>query len=111
MYNHVNLLHVVFSGPLLIYIGLVKPHIDWLYNLIGIIGIFLLLSFIIKIVTHKSLSQRHVYYAIHALLFAPLLMYLGWAKHESPNVVFSLSLAIGISALGYHAIRLIQSRT
>jgi hypothetical protein len=85
-----------------------KPHNDWLYNIIGITGIFLLLSFAAKIVTHKRMSQKHVYFAIHAILFAPLLIYLGWAKHESPNVVFSLSLAIGLSALGYHAIRLFE---
>jgi hypothetical protein len=53
-------------------------------------------------------SQRHVYSAIHAFLFAPLLMYLGYKGSTAPDVVFSLALAVGLSAFGYHAIRLLQ---
>lgn len=108
MINHVRLIHILFSGPVLIYVGLVKPEQTWLYNLLGITGLFLLLSFLLKLLTQKPFSQRHVYFAIHALLFAPLLIYLGIKKINAPDVVFSLTLAIGLSAFGYHAIRLLQ---
>lgn len=108
MLNHVRLIHIFFSGPLLIYIGLVKPKNEWIYTLLGIVGILLMVSFLTKLIMLKPFSQRHVYYAIHALLFAPLLMYLGYTGSTAPDVVFSLALAVGISAFGYHAIRLFQ---
>lgn len=108
MLNHVRIIHILFSGPLLIYIGLTKPQHKWIYTITGIVGVFLMLSFLIRIMTLRPFSQRHVYYAIHALLFAPLLMYLGFRGSASPDVVFSLALAVGLSAFGYHAIRLLQ---
>lgn len=108
MLNHVRLLHILFSGPFLIYVGLVKPKQNWVYTFIGILGVFLLLAFLVKILAYKPLSQRHVYFTIHALLFAPLLIYLGVKGDTAPDVVFSLTLAVGISAFGYHAVRALQ---
>lgn len=110
MLNHVRLIHILFSGPLLIYIGLTRPQQRWIYTLVGVVGLFLLLSFVVKFIAMRPFSQRHVYFAIHALLFAPLLIFLGIKGQSAPNVVFSLTLAVGLSAFGYHAIRLLQEK-
>jgi len=45
---------------------------------------------------------------MHILLVVPLLLYVGWMKKETPSTIFSLLLALGIAAFGYHLVRLIE---
>lgn len=107
-YSHVNLLHILFSGPLLIYIGLWKPEMEWLYWILFLTGLYVLLKFAIWLLKEKELTSHHVWYFVHILLVVPLLLYVGWKKTETPSTVFSLVLALGIAAFGYHLVRLIQ---
>ena len=104
----VALIHILFVAPLLIYIGLRKPQQNWVYFILFILGIGVLLNFLTKIVRQDNWNQRTVWYAIHMLLFASLLLYVGWYGVKAADVSYSLLLAVGIAAFGYHSIRLIQ---
>lgn len=106
--SHVALLHILISGPLLMYIGLFKPQYKWLYYLLFLTGIGLCLKFLFMVFT-QPLSQRYVWFVIHLALFAPLLIYVGIKQEATPNIAYSLLLAIGIAAFGYHFIRYLQS--
>lgn len=108
-YSEVNLIHLFFSGPLLIYIGLAKPQYDWIYWLLFLAGVYVVAHFLIGLVNaRKELSSRHAWYFVHILVFVPLLLYVGWKKAETPPTVYSLLLAVGIAAFGYHLLRLVQ---
>ena len=102
-----NLWHILFTGPLLIYIGLTKPQNPQIYNFLFILGIILSIYFLYLISTLKY-SPYHTWLLIHYLIFIPLLIYTGLKKTKTPNIIYSLLLAIGIAAFGYHSIRLFQ---
>lgn len=106
-YNSVNLLHIFVTGPLLMYVGLIKPAYDWIYWLLLLVGFYILVSFAWR-AFRTPWSDRHVWFAVHGLLFASLLLYVGWKGQETPNTFFSLLLAVGIAAFGYHLVRLLQ---
>lgn len=102
----VNLAHILFSGPLLMYVGHQKPENMWIYRLLLGLGIFLVGFFIWECFEHLPLSQRHVFFLLHAIVFGGLLIYVGVKGRDgTPNVMFSLLLAIGIAAFGYHLVR------
>jgi hypothetical protein len=109
--NHVQLIHILFVGPLLIYVGFMEPKYDWIYILLLLLGLFIFGKFLYMLVTN-SLSQRYVWFLLHMLMFASLLMYVGiWRimKKDVPHVAYSLLLALGIAAFGYHLIRWLGS--
>lgn len=107
MISHVNLIHVLFSGPLLIWIGATKPENKWIYMLLLLLGVLLMVAFLWKSFSIE-ISQRHVWFIIHAVLFAPLLIYVGWNGSDAVQVSFSLLLAVGIAAFGYHSFRIVS---
>jgi hypothetical protein len=47
--------------------------------------------------------------AWHILLISGLLIACGIGRQDSPTIVFSLLLALGFAALGYHITRWIQN--
>jgi threonine/homoserine efflux transporter RhtA len=102
----VHLVHICFTGPLLIYVALSKPTTPYVYWLLMAMGAGVALLFASK-AWATDLGQRHVWFAIHGLLFASLLFYVGWMGKETPGVAYSLLLAVGIAAIGYHGVRLI----
>lgn len=102
---NVNLLHVFFIGPLLIYIGLLKPDNDLVYYILLGLGLVVLMKFAYLLVEQK-VSQRSVWYVLHVVLFSMIAIYVGLNKKHTLQIGYSLILATGISAFGYHLIRL-----
>lgn len=105
----VHLAHILFSGPLLMYVGHQKPDAAWIYKLLLVLGVILVALFGYKSIKHQPLSQMHVFYVLHACAFGGLLIYVGIHGRKSPDVVFSLILVVGVGAFGYHAIRLFDA--
>lgn len=111
MYFAINIftLHVFIIAPLLIYIGLIRPKYDWLYYILFALGLGVIVNFGLKVIG-QPWTQRTVWYAIHIMLFAILLLYVGWFGVGASDVSFSLLLTVGVAALGYHTIRYIQRK-
>ena len=104
---YVALIHIFLVAPFLIFVGLMKPQYRWIYYIILTLGIGAFLNFGYKIAS-QSWNQRTVWYVVHAFLFGALLMYVGWRGKETPDVAFSLLLAVGLAALTYHSLRYVQ---
>ena len=104
---YVAFVHLFFVAPLLIFVGLTKPQYDWIYYVLLALSIGVLLNFGSKIAS-QSWTQRTVWYLVHMLLFASLLFYVGWYGTKTPDVAFSLTLAVGLAAFTYHGVRLVQ---
>jgi hypothetical protein len=104
----VHLAHILFSGPLLIYVGFMKPQYQWVYYMLLCLGVVLILYFLWEMIEHLPLSQKHVWLLIHAVIFGGLLVYVGLRGIHTPDVVYSILLAIGIAAVGYHTVRMVQ---
>lgn len=103
----VYFIHIFFIGPFLIYIGLYEPSSPYFYWVLLLLGTYIICKFVFVGVTTKW-SERHVWFALHALFFGTLLLYVGYHGPTTPHVAFSLLLAIGIAAFGYHSTRFIQ---
>lgn len=102
MYLHI--LHILFIGPLLMYVGLVKPQNVIAYNVLLGLGVLVMLKFGYLLVT-ESLTQKSVWYILHIVLFGFISLYVGIKQKQTPRVGYSLLLATGISAFGYHLLR------
>lgn len=102
-----HLIHILFSGPLLMYVGYAKPENIWIYRALLATGITVCIMFAYKMYVMRPWSERHVWFALHAVVFAGLLIYVGLKGTSSPQVAFSLLLTVGIAAFGYHLVRMI----
>ena len=100
----VHLLHIFFIGPLLIYIGLIKPKTAFVYNILSILGVLVILKFTYLLAT-QVISQQSVWYILHIVLFALIALYVGIKQDNTPRIGYSILLATGISAFGYHLVR------
>lgn len=107
--SEVQMIHILFVGPLLIYVGLQQPKYDAVYILLLLLGIYVLFKFLYTSFSEK-VGEQHVWYAVHMVLFAMLLLYVGYYRTKTPRVAFSLLLAVGIAAFGYHTIRWLTPR-
>jgi hypothetical protein len=101
----VHTLHVLLIGPLLIYIGLVKPQVDLLYYILYGLGLYAFFRFFIMLLK-QELSQRSAWYVLHVALFSMIAMYVGSKGKHTEQIGYSLLLATGMSAFGYHLVRM-----
>ena len=103
----ISLIHIFFTGPLLIYIGLVKPsNIIFSYILL-LLAIVILVAFIYRFIN----KQLYAWIYVHLLLFSTLLIYMSYLKFNQlkiPDYLYSFLLAIGIAAIGYHIIKVLK---
>lgn len=104
----INFVHIFVTGPLLVYAGLVKDKPRWLFDVLFVFGISLAAYFPYVMYKNK-LSQYHVWLAIHLFIIVGLMLAAGIMREKTPRIIFSLLLAIGVAAIGYHAIRAYQS--
>lgn len=100
----VNLIHILLIGPLLIFIGLMKPQNILYYHILLSLGLLVLVKFAYLLAT-QTISQRSIWYILHIVLFATLSFYVGIKKDKTPQIAYSLLLATGIAAFGYHLLR------
>ena len=105
MKTQINWLHILVTGPLMIYIGLARPSYKWIYALILATGVILTGWFLYRII--KTYGKR-IWLIIHFLLFVPLLIYVGIKGPKTHPQVFQFILAIGVLSIVYHALRLFQ---
>lgn len=103
MFPLVSIFHILFTGPILIYLGKMKPQIPVIYHIILILGIALGIYFLYKIFIEKYKSP---WFVLHFLLFVPLLIWIGLMGTTAPPFLFSILVAIGCAAIGYHGIKL-----
>jgi hypothetical protein len=106
-YTILNITHILFNGPLLIYISLAKPQNVYFYYLLLLVGAAIIYSSISKILN----NQGYTWLYIHLLLFAPLILIVGYlgAKEENiPYYLYTFLQAIGAGAVGHHIISLIK---
>ena len=103
----ISLIHIFITGPFLIYVGLTKPD-----NIIFSIILFLLATIIVCAFIYRFIKkQLYAWLYVHLLLFSVLLYsisYLRFTNQKIPYYLYSFLVAIGISAIGYHIIKVIK---
>lgn len=103
----ISLFHILFVGPLLLYVGMSKGDLSnvvlWSILVLGIgVGLFHLS----KVIT-LGLTRGWIY-ALHAFIFAPLLVYVGFKGKEAFVAALSILKMLAFATIGYHGLYLFQ---
>ena len=103
---YIYLLHLLFVGPLFMYVGLRKyKTTNFLYSTLFLLGIIVLLYHAYKFYTsYKNDYINHVN-IYHILLVGPLLIYIGYQKEETNYVYFDLLTIFGLGLVGHFAFK------
>lgn len=104
----VRVIHIFLFAPFFIYMGLYVPTAYWWYLASLVLGIVVIAWWCVLV----ARSEYTVgWLAWHVLLIGGLLIACGIGRQNNPPIVFSLLLALGFAALGYHATRWIQGHS
>ena len=110
--NHfwLAIIHLLFVTPLFLYVGFTRAETPrWLYLALLTIGAVILLYHGFKLVLRlKARSSLAWVNAIHVALVAPLLIFIGYHKKETPRSAYELLLMLGFAAGGYHMFSLVK---
>ena len=105
--NLINYVHVLFTGPFLIYVGLKKPSNNNFYIILFLLALIIIGAFYNR---YRNNELRAWFY-VHLLLFVPLLLNICYLKFYNKNIsyyLYSFLVAVGSGAFGYHFIKLIK---
>jgi hypothetical protein len=105
-----SLFHVLLVSPLLLFVGFQRASTPtWLYNAFLIIGMVIIVYHGYKLVVRLSQNSGYVWVnAIHILFVAPLLVYIGYHKRETPRAAYEMLLMLGFASIGYHMFSLVR---
>ena len=98
------LFHIVLVTPLFFYIGFQRAATpEWVYNLIFGLGLVILAYHgsmsVIRLMTQTMGAWVNL---IHAVLLAPLLLYIGYYGKKTQRPAYEMLLMVAFAALGYH---------
>jgi hypothetical protein len=110
--NHfwLSIIHLLVVVPLFLYVGLTRADTPrWLYLAMLTIGLVVLVYHGFKLIIRlKNRSGYSWVNALHVLTVAPLLIYIGYHKKETPRFAYELLLMAGFAAGGYHLFSLVK---
>jgi hypothetical protein len=110
--NHfwLAIVHLIFVAPLFLYVGFTRaetPH--WLYLALLSIGVVILVYHGFKLIVRlKNRSGYSWVNALHIIAVAPVLLYIGYHKKETPRFAYELLLMLGFAAAGYHLFSVVK---
>jgi hypothetical protein len=98
------LFHILFVAPLFFVIAFFRSEMPvWAFRTLFVLGLFILVYHGYKFFLKLSQNSMSAWInAIHILLFAPLLIYIGLEQKETPRAAYELCIMVGFAALGYH---------
>jgi hypothetical protein len=105
-----SVFHILFVVPLFLYVGFIRASTpEWLYTTFLVLGLILFLYHGYRFITrYLSRSPYAWVNAIHVALVAPLLLYIGYHKKNTPRFAYELLLLLGFGAGGYHVFSLVK---
>jgi|UniRef100_A0A6C0DUW5 hypothetical protein len=110
--NHfwLAILHLIIVVPLFLYVGFTRAETpQWVYLTLFTIGWVILVYHGFKLVLRlKSRSNLAWVNALHVILIAPLLLFIGYHKKETPRFAYELLLMLGFAAGGYHLFSVVK---
>lgn len=105
-----SLIHLLFVVPLFLFVGFKRAATpQWLYMAMFAIGVIILVYHGFKLVVRlKSRSGYAWVNMFHIWTVAPLLLYIGYHKKETPRFAYELLLMLGFAAAGYHMFSIVR---
>jgi len=100
----IHLFHIIFVGGLFLYIGIKQKDMpNFMYNLILGVGVVILLYHGYKGFSKIAKGKNAWVNLFHILIVAPLLIYIGYEKQNTPKYFYEFIFMLAFAAIGYHA--------
>lgn len=105
-----SLFHILFVVPLFLYLGFFRSSVSNLFfNAVLSIGLIVLAYHGFKLFLRlKRRSNYSWVNMLHVLTVAPLLIYIGYYKKDTPRFAYELAIMIAFAAGGYHLYSIIN---
>ena len=97
----ISAVHILFTGPFLLYVGIVQPENIYFYYVLFGLAVVIILAFLNKFIR----NELYAWLFVHLFLFAALLLTVSVLKimcQKVPEYLYSFLTALGIAAVGYH---------
>lgn len=103
------LIHILFVAPFFFAIAFLRSQMsEWMYNVILVAGILILFYHAYKFMIRWQARSSGLWInALHVALVAPLLLYIGYTRKDTPRAAYEMTVMVGFAALGYHLYSLI----
>lgn len=107
----VAIFHLVIIAPFLFYVAVQRSAIpDILFMIIAGLAILIFVYHGYKMIARWKANSAYVWVnALHFLLIAPLLFYIGYNAKDTPRPAYELLAMTAFAAFGYHLYNLIKS--
>ena len=103
---YVHLFHMLIIGSLFLYVGMLKnKNPSFMYPLLIILGIFLILYQGSNILFHGKYLWVSYF---HLIIVAPILIYIGIKKQDTPYYFYQFLIMLAFAAIGYHTYYLLK---
>jgi hypothetical protein len=101
----IHLAHIFVIGGLFLYVGLTRNAIpSWMYPILLGTGVVIWLYHIYKAWVKYAADKNPWVNLIHILFVAPVLVYIGYNRNETPRYIYEILLMLGFATIGYHAV-------
>jgi len=101
--------HVAVIVPFLLYVGFQRAATpDWVYSVLFGTGVLVLVYHAIKAIVRWYKNSPIIWVnLIHAILIAPLLIWIGYHGKKTERPAYDMLIIAAFGALGYHLHRLV----
>lgn len=105
-----SILHIFFIVPLFFAIAFFREGLsDWVFQGLLGLGLVVLVYQTYKYFLRRSQNSSSSWVnLLHMVLFAPLLIYIGYNQKQTPRFAYELCIMAGFAALGYHTYSIIS---
>jgi hypothetical protein len=106
-----SLFHILLIAPFFFYVAFQRSALPQAvyYVLLGL-GILLVLYHGFKAIARLRTNSPYAWVnMIHALLVAPLLIYIGAQQRDTPRAAYEMMAMLGFAVFGYHMYSLVIS--
>jgi hypothetical protein len=104
------IIHILFVVPLFLFVGFKRAATPpWLYMAMFVIGAVILVYHGFKLVMRLKTNSGYAWVnMLHILTVAPLLLYIGYHKKETPRFAYEILLMLAFAAAGYHMFSIVR---
>ncbi len=105
-----SIIHLLFVVPLFLFVGFKRAATpQWLYMAMFAIGAVILVYHGFKLVVRLRNNSSYAWVnMLHIVAIAPLLLYIGFNKKNTPRFAYELLLMLAFAATGYHLFSIIR---
>lgn len=102
--------HLLVIAPALLYVAFSRAATPgWAYSTLLFVGLFIIAYHgyraFVRIVKKSSYAWVNL---IHVMVVAPLIIYIGYNRQDTPRAAYEMLAMLGFAAVGYHLYSLIK---